>query len=85
MLADNPMDTAKFRRVETPVVGRSDRCHPELRLSFVADDVDVRRLVAVGGVGEHFGMDHTAGRWAVGLPGSTRVSRKVGSRFWALV
>ena len=53
MLTDNPMDTAKFRCVESSAVGRPDRCHPELRLSMVADDVDMGRLVTVGGISEH--------------------------------
>ncbi len=47
MLTDNPMDAAKFRGVATLAVGESDGCHPELRLAFVADNVDMRRLVAV--------------------------------------
>ncbi len=48
MFTDNPMNTTKFRCVEPLAVGGSDRCHPELRLPSVADDVDMRRFVAVG-------------------------------------
>ena len=53
MITDNPTNTAKFRRVETLAVGGSHGCYPELRLTFVADDVNMRRLVSVGGVSEN--------------------------------
>ena len=41
------------------------RCHPELRFSLVADDVDVRWLVAVGGVREHsvWTIPQEGGQW----------------------
>ena len=65
MVTDNPTDTAKFRRVEPLAIGGSDGCYPEFRLTFVADDVDMRQLVSVGGVRENSvrTMPEEGGQW----------------------